>query len=116
MDRSWCGDQVDELLVLVPRIPAGPGCVALGDRCNWVQNVRAAGGRATLRRGRAVRCQLVEVPPSDRPRIIKRYLEKVPGARPHIPVDLHAPVADYAAIAETYPVFRVVVGDSADVA
>jgi hypothetical protein len=88
----------------------------LGDRCNWVQNVRAAGGRATLRRGRAVRCQLVEVPPSDRPRIIKRYLEKVPGARPHIPVDLHAPVADYAAIAETYPVFRVVVGDSADVA
>lgn len=80
----------------------------LGERCNWVQNVRAADGRATLRSGRAVTCQLVEVPASQRPPIIKRYLEKVPGARPHIPVDRHAPVADFEAISPHYPVFRVV--------
>ncbi len=55
----------------------------LGERCNWVQNVRAPGGRATLRHRRAVACRLVEVPVSERPPIIKRYLEEVPGARPH---------------------------------
>jgi hypothetical protein len=79
----------------------------LGDRCNWVQNVRAADGRVVLRHGRRRTCQLVEVPPSERAPIIKRYLEKVPGGRPHIPVDRHAPVADFAAVADRYPVFRV---------
>ncbi len=79
----------------------------LGERCNWVQNVRAAGGRATLRRGRAVECRLTEVPASERAPIIKRYLQKVPGARPHIPVDRRAPVAGFEAVAPRYPVFRV---------
>jgi F420H(2)-dependent quinone reductase len=80
----------------------------LGERCNWVQNVRAADGRATLRRGRAVACRLIEVPVSERPPVLRRYLEKVPGARPHIPVGRRAPLADFAAIAARYPVFRVV--------
>jgi hypothetical protein len=75
--------------------------------CNWVRNVRAADGRATLRRRRAVPCGLVEVPVDERPPILKRYLEQVPGARPHIPVDRHAPAAAFAAITERYPVFRV---------
>jgi len=79
----------------------------LGERCNWVQNVRAADGRAVLRRGRRRPCRLVEVPVPERPPIIKRYLEKVPGGRPHIPVDRDAPVADFAAVADRYPVFRV---------
>ncbi len=80
----------------------------LGEHCNWVQNVRAAHGRATLRGRRAGVCRLVEVPVSERPPIIKRYLQKVPGARPHIPVGRHAPVADFGTIAPRYPVFRVV--------
>jgi F420H(2)-dependent quinone reductase len=80
----------------------------LGERCNWVQNVRAADGRATLRGRRAGACRLVEVPVSQRPPIIKRYLQKVPGARPHIPVSRHAPVADFGTIAPHYPVFRIV--------
>lgn len=79
----------------------------LGEQCNWVQNVRAAGGRATLRHRRAVACRLVEVPVSDRAPVIKRYLEQVPGARPHIRVDRRAPVTDFEAIAPRYPVFRV---------
>jgi polyisoprenoid-binding protein YceI len=80
----------------------------LGAGCNWVKNVRAADGRAVLRRRRAVRCRLVEVPVSERAPIIRRYLEKVPGARPHIPVDRSAPAADFEAISPRYPVFRVV--------
>jgi polyisoprenoid-binding protein YceI len=80
----------------------------LGDRCNWVQNVRAADGQATLLHRRATPCRLVEVPVSERAPIIKRYLARVPGARPHVPVDPHAPLADFESIAARYPVFRVV--------
>jgi deazaflavin-dependent oxidoreductase (nitroreductase family) len=80
----------------------------LGDHCNWVLNVRAAGGRAVIRHGRAVHCRLVEMPPAERPEILRRYLDKVPGGRPHIPVSRHAPAADFAAITSRYPVFRVV--------
>jgi deazaflavin-dependent oxidoreductase (nitroreductase family) len=58
----------------------------LGENCNWVRNVRAAGGQAVLRRRSAVRCQLVEVPAAERAPILKRYVEQVPGGRPHIPV------------------------------
>jgi len=86
----------------------------LGGQCNWVKNVRAAGGRATVRRRRAVRCRLVEVPVSERPAIIKRYLEQVPGARPHIPVDRHAPLTEFEVIASRYPVFQVVQDPSQD--
>ena len=80
----------------------------LGERCNWVQNVRAADGRATLLHRRATPCRLVEVPVSERAPIIKRYLARVPGARPHVPAGRHAPLADFESIAARYPVFRVV--------
>ena len=80
----------------------------LGERCNWVQNVRAADGRATLLHRRATPCRLVEVPVGERAPIIKCYLARVPGARPHVPVDRHAPLADFESIAARYPVFRVV--------
>ena len=40
--------------------------------------------------------------------MIKRYVEKVPGGRPHIPVDRHEPVEAFEAIAADHPVFRVV--------
>lgn len=79
----------------------------LGNDCNWVRNVRAAGGAVTIRRGRARRRQLVEIPVADRAPILQRYLRKVPGGRPHIPVAPDAPLAEFAAIAERYPVFRV---------
>lgn len=79
----------------------------LGEHCNWVQNVRAANGRVVLRRRHRHLCQLVEVPASDRPAIIQRYLEKAPGARPHFAIDRHAPLADFEAMDSRYPVFRV---------
>jgi polyisoprenoid-binding protein YceI len=79
----------------------------LGEGCNWVQNVRAAGGKVTLRRRRAVACKLVEVPVGKRAEIIRCYLAKVSGARPHIPVGRNAALADFEAIAGRYPVFQV---------
>lgn len=79
----------------------------LGEGCNWVKNVRAAGGKVTLRRRRAVACRLIEVPPAERAPIIKRYLAQVPGARPHIPVDRSSALTEFETIAPAYPVFLV---------
>lgn len=79
----------------------------LGEQCNWVRNVRAAGGVVTLRHGRAVRCVLQEVPVGERPPVLERYLQQVPGARPHFPVSRSADVTEFEAIAARYPVFLI---------
>ena len=75
--------------------------------CNWVANVRAAGGEAVLRRRRRRRVRLVEVPVERRAPILRRYVAKVPGGRPHIPVPKGAPASEFAAVADRYPVFEV---------
>ena len=79
----------------------------LGERCNWVRNVRATGGIATIRHGRRRRCRLAEIPVQDRAPIIKAYLTQVPFGRLHVPVDRTAAVSAFEAIADRYPVFRV---------
>jgi deazaflavin-dependent oxidoreductase (nitroreductase family) len=80
----------------------------LGENVNWVQNVRAAGGRAVLRSGDREEIQLEEVPADQRAPILKAYLQRAPGGRPHVPVDKDAPVADFEKVAADYPVFRIV--------
>jgi hypothetical protein len=79
----------------------------LGGECHWVLNVRAADGHAVLHRRRATRVRLVEVPAPDRGPILRRYVEKVPGARPHIPVAVGATREEFDAVADVYPVFAV---------
>ena len=79
----------------------------LGERCNWVRNVRAAEGIATIRHGRRRRCPLAEIPVQDRAPIIKAYLTQIPFGRLHVPVDRTAAVSAFEAIADRYPVFRV---------
>lgn len=81
--------------------------VSMLGECNWTRNVRAADGRAVLVRRRRRAVQLVEVPAPERAAIIKRYLQAVPGGRPHIQVDKDAPVADFVAVAPRIPVFRI---------
>src|SRR5205809_5349366 len=75
----------------------------LGDNVHWVQNVRAAGGRAVLRSGGREEIQLEEVPAVSRAPILKAYLQRAPGARPHVPVDKDAPLAEVQKIAAAYP-------------
>jgi deazaflavin-dependent oxidoreductase (nitroreductase family) len=82
----------------------------LGEECNWVRNVRAVDGVVKLRHGRVESVQLVEVPVEQRARVIKRYVEQAPGARPHIPVDRSADVSVFETIAARYPVFRITTG------
>jgi len=79
----------------------------LGEQCNWVQNVRAAGGKAILHGRRSLVCRLVEVPVEERAPILKRYLRKVAGGRPHIQVDPKADLSAFAEVTARYPVFRV---------
>ncbi len=80
----------------------------LGEKANWVANVRADGGRAVIiRRGRHP-VRLEEVPVESRPPILKRYLRVAPGARPHIPVDRRAPLSEFERIAADFPAFRLI--------
>jgi deazaflavin-dependent oxidoreductase (nitroreductase family) len=79
----------------------------LGEDANWVRNVRAADGRAVLRHGSREAVRLQEISREYRPEILRRYLEVAPGARPHFPVDRHAPLEDFERIAPRMPVFRI---------
>lgn len=79
----------------------------LGEDAQWVQNVRAAHGKAFIRSGGRTAVQLVEVPVDQRAPILKAYLKLAQGARPHVPVDKDAPLTDFAAIAPSFPVFRI---------
>ena len=79
----------------------------LGDNVHWVQNVRAAGGRAVLRSGGREEVQLEELPVEQRATILRAYLQRAPGARPHVPVNKDAALAEFQRVAAAFPVFRV---------
>jgi deazaflavin-dependent oxidoreductase (nitroreductase family) len=79
----------------------------LGEQVNWVHNIRAAGGRAVFRRHGREEVLLAEVPAEQRAPILKAYLKRAPGARPHVPVDKDAPLAEFEKIAAAFPVFQV---------
>jgi deazaflavin-dependent oxidoreductase (nitroreductase family) len=79
----------------------------LGEEAQWVRNVRAAGGRAVLRSGSREDVQLEEVPADQRAPILRAYVRRAPGARPHVPVNKDAALAEFEKIAAAFPVFRV---------
>jgi deazaflavin-dependent oxidoreductase (nitroreductase family) len=79
----------------------------LGKDAQWVRNVEAAGGRAILRHGRVEPVRLEEVEAEKRAPVLKEYLRRAPGARPHVPIEKDAPVAEFERIADAFPVFRV---------
>ncbi len=79
----------------------------LGEQTAWVKNIRAAQGQARLLRGKKERVRLIEVPVEERAPILKLYLQRAPGARPHMSVSKDAPLAAFVAIAARTPVFRV---------
>lgn len=79
----------------------------LGRESEWVKNVEAAHGDAVLRHGLRRRVHLVEVPPEERAPILREYVRIAPGGRVHFPVPVGAPLSEFAAIAERYPVYRI---------
>lgn len=92
--------------------------VALAGESEWVRNVRAAGGRVVLGRGRRrYGAALTELPVAERADVIRAYVHRPsPRGRPmtrtgearhYFGVAPDAPLEDFAAIAGHYPVFRV---------
>ena len=80
----------------------------LGAEVEWVRNVKAAGGTATLRHGCREEILLEEIPEEQRPRVLKAFLKRAPSARPHFPIHKDAPLSEFQQIASQFPVFRVV--------
>ena len=79
----------------------------LGPESDWVKNVEAAHGQAVLRHGRRQRVRLVAVPSEQRAPILREYVRIALSGRQHFPVRVGAPLAEFAAIAEAYPTYRI---------
>ena len=79
----------------------------LGENVEWVRNIRGAGGNAVLRYGHREEIRLAAVPCALRAPVLKAYLQRAPGARPHVPVDKDAPLSAFEQVAARFPVFRI---------
>ena len=97
-------------LPLVMAVVAGERYLVsmLGEEVNWVRNVKAAGGTVTLRHGCREQVQLEEVAADRRAPVLKAYLKRAPGARPHLPIHKDAPLSEFEHVSSQFPVFRVV--------
>lgn len=79
----------------------------LGEGSEWVKNVRASGGVAHIKRGKLRPIILTEIAPQDRAPIIKAWAQVATSGRQHLPVSFDAPLSEFEAIVEDYPVFRI---------
>ncbi|HZS06517.1 MAG TPA: nitroreductase/quinone reductase family protein [Blastocatellia bacterium] len=79
----------------------------LGAEVEWVRNVKAAGGNVTLRHGRREEVHLEEVAADQRAPVLKAYLKRAPGARPHLPINKDARLSEFEQVSTQFPVFRV---------
>ena len=80
----------------------------LGPGSEWVRNVEAAGGRAAIRHGRRDPVTLVPVvDPAARAPVLREYCRIATSGRRHFPLAKDAPLADFEAIADRYPVYRI---------
>jgi hypothetical protein len=80
----------------------------LGENSDWLLNVKASKGEAVLSHGTLEKIRLEEVAVAERAPILKVYLGRAPGARPHFDIDMNAPIEEFARVAPRYPVFRIV--------
>ena len=79
----------------------------LGSKSDWVQNVEAAHGDAVIRQGGRRRVHLVAVPIEQRAPVLREYVRIARSGREHFPLAMGAPLSEFRAIAERYPVYRV---------
>lgn len=115
--RGRTSGKVRRLPVLTVPFAGADHLVALAGESQWVRNVRAAGGRARLRRGRRRDVVLHEVPVAQRAAVLRAYLDvarerggersAAQQARFYLGVDLDASPAQLDVVAPFYPVFRV---------
>ncbi len=82
--------------------------VAPRGQTEWVRNVRAAGGEASLRHGKREVVRLEEVPAGQSAAIIRAYLKKTARVtRREFGIEPDAPIEEFERIAPRHPVFRI---------
>ena len=114
--RSWVSLQVRDRAsgrmradaVVIPSVAGERYVVSMfGTISDWVHNLEAAHGDAVISHAGSVRVRLVSVPSQERAPILKEYVRVASSGRKHFPVPEGAPLADFAAIAAQYPVYRI---------
>jgi deazaflavin-dependent oxidoreductase (nitroreductase family) len=75
---------------------------------NWVRNIRAADGQATLRRGRHVEnLHAIEIRPDEAVPVIRTYIRSVPVTAKYWDVTGDSTDAEIAEDGANHPVFRL---------
>jgi deazaflavin-dependent oxidoreductase (nitroreductase family) len=74
---------------------------------SWVRNALATGTVELHGRTRR-RCTVREAAAEEAGPVLKRYLAVATKTRPHFPVTVDAPVEDFVAVADRYPVLELV--------
>ena len=97
------------LPVVILRVRGAHYLVSMLGECHWTKNIRANDGWVILHWGRPYRRHVTEVPARERAPILSRYVEKVPGGRPHIPVPPGAPIEEFEEIEGLAILERVIV-------
>ena len=116
--RGRRSGKVRRVPVLRTRHHGADYLVALAGESQWARNVRAAGGRAVIRRRGSRPVHLEELACAERPEIIAEYLragQRRSGARRrarskarfYFGLDADPSIDDIRSVAENYPVFRV---------
>jgi len=114
--RSWFALQVRDRVsgrmradaVVVPTVAGQRYIVSMfGTISDWVHNIDAARGEAMISHGSSQRVRLVLVPPTERAPVLQEYVRIASSGRKHFPLPVGAPLADFAAIAAHYPVYRI---------
>jgi hypothetical protein len=94
--------------VVIPTVEGQPYVVSMfGTISDWVHNLEAADGDAVISHGGSVRVRLVKVAPDERAPILREYVRVASSGRKHFPLPVGAPLAEFAAIASQYPVYRI---------
>jgi hypothetical protein len=94
--------------VVIPTVAGARYIVSMfGTASDWVQNIEAARGDAVVFHGHPAWVRLVPVPPADRAPILREYVRIASSGRKHFPLPVGASLADFAGIAEQYPVYRI---------
>lgn len=114
--RSWVSLEVRDRVsgrmradaVVVPSVAGKRYVVSMfGTVSDWVRNLEAAQGDAVIAHGSSVRVRLVPVRAEERAPILREYVRVASSGRRHFPVPVGAPLAEFAAIAARYPVYRI---------
>jgi hypothetical protein len=87
--------------------------VSVHGESNWVRNVRAANGEASIISGRRMPVRLIEIPLEDRPPVIQAYLSEGSFGRSaadiarQFGVEPEPTISEITPLANRHPVFRI---------